>query len=202
MRFLKLFATLAAATSVFASIGVQASTESFAIEWSGIPYGNHASATSEITLDTALIGVGNTGSIPIGSIQSFWITVLGSKWGDGTFSKSDFSAIRFNAPTTLDLDKELIGQHLGNGDYFGDVDGTGGEFNLFGNPANAIHVPSGTGHFQIVPDEYGGNGIYPLRVTSILPLSAVPEASEMMMSISGLALMIVLFRRRRTCARS
>jgi hypothetical protein len=197
MRFSKVFATVLAATSAFASIDTLASTESFAIEWSGVPYGNNASAIGEITLDTTLIAVGAAGSIPIGSVQSFRITVSGAGEGDGTFSKSDFSAIRFNAPTALNLNDELIGQHLGNGDYFGDVDGTGGDFNLYGSPAAAIHVPSGTGYFQIVPDEYGGNGIYPLRVTSIEPLPVVPEASEAAMSMAGLGLMIVLIRCRR-----
>lgn len=202
MRLSKVFAALLAAASMAAGTDAFASTESFAIDWSGAAYGNGATATGEITLDTSLIGVGTAGSIPIASVQSFWITIQGTGAGDGTFTKADFSAIRFNAPTALDLDEELIGQSLGNGDTFGDPDGRGGDFNLYGNPAVALHVPSGTGFFQIVPDEYGGNGIDPLRVTSIQPLSVVPEASEAAMSLAGLGLMMLFVQGRRRVARA
>jgi hypothetical protein len=194
MRLSRALAAAAAAV-LFASPVAHASTERFMITWSGAPYGNAGTATGEVTLDTALVG---TGMIPISAIDDLTITVRGTIYGDGTFTKSDFSRIDFAAPGALDLTRELIGQPLGNGHVFGDTGGLGGDFNIFGIPAVSLHVPAGTGYFQMVPDEYGGNGVDPLRVTSIAPLSPVPEASEAAMSITGLALLLALAQRRRT----
>ncbi len=189
-----LVAAATAATVLFASPVAQASTERFAITWSGLPYGNDGSATGDLTIDTALVG---TGMIAISAIDDLSITVSGTIYGDGTSTKSDFSRIDFAVPGTLDLTRELIGQSLGNGHVFGETDGLGGDFNVFGIPAVSLHVPAGTGYFQMVPDEYGGNGIDPLRVTSIVPLSAVPEANGAALSVAGLALLLACARRRR-----
>jgi len=194
MRLARVLAAAAAAV-IFVSPLAHATAERFAITWSGKPYGNTGSATGEVTLDSALVG---TGVIPISSIEDLTITVRGTVYGDGTFTMSDFSRLDFAAPGPLDLTRELIGQPLGNGHSFGDTSGLGGDFNVFGIPSVSLHVPSGTGYFQMVPDEYGGNGIDPLRVTSIVQLTAVPEASEAAMSMAALALLLAYARRRRS----
>ena len=194
---MRMFNVLVAVAAVASFVGptAHASTESFDITWSGSPYGNAGSATGEVTLDTALVG---TGMIPISAVDALTITVRGTVYGDGTFTKADFSRIDFSAPSTLDLSRELIGQPLSNGHLFGDTDGLGGDFNVFGIPSVSLHVPTGTGYFQMVPDEYGGNGIDPLRVTSIVPVTTVPEAGEAAMSMAGLAVLLACARRRKS----
>ena len=193
MRLSRVLVAAVVATS-FASTIAHASPERFAITWSGAPYGNTGSATGEVTLESTLVG---TGVIPISAIDDLEITVRGTGYGDGTFTKSDFSRIDFDAPGALDLTRELIGQPLGNGHVFGEPRGLGGDFNVFGIPSVSLHVPAGTGYFQMVPDEYGGNGIDPLRVTSIVPLTAVPEAGEAAMSMAGFGLLLACARHRR-----
>ncbi len=188
-----------AVTALFAGVA-HASTETFDITWSGAAFGNGASAIGQITLDTSVIQIGASGAIPIAAVQDLWITVKGTDRGagDGTFTISDFNYVYFTSPTALDFSRELIGQSLGNGQVFGATDGgLGGDFNVHGK-GSPLNEPSGTGYFQLMPDEYGGDGVDPLLVTSIAPAAAaVPEAGGAATLLAGLAMLMPLLRRRR-----
>lgn len=187
MRIAKFIATLA--TGLALATSALAAEETFDIVWSGASFGNGASATGFITLDTSLVGSGSS-NISISSVTNLGITVSGASAGNGTFGRSDFSLIRFWSPSPLDFSRQLIGQSLSNGSTFGNTNlGSGGDFNLFRSNASA---PSGTWFFTLTTQ--GGDK---MQVTSMAP---VPEPETYAMLMAGLSLVGFVARRKKQAA--
>jgi hypothetical protein len=184
-RHLRLLASLclvlAAATPASAAVTV------FDVAWSGASFSNSATATGQISIDTALLpnpsGVMfNSSFSPI--VTGVSITILGATSGNGTFGLADFTGwIWDTSGATLDLGAELVGQG-------GWGQGFVGDFNLFGTGSPA---PSGFAPFTLRTDGsvFGDQ----MLLTSFAPAS-VPEPSRML--LGALGVMGMVLRRRRS----
>jgi hypothetical protein len=188
---MKFLSFVCGATAMAAAGAASATT--FDITWSGDAFGNSATATGLITVDSTLPGLGFTSVfLPSADVTALSITITGASSGNGTFGYSDFNEIYFWSPTPLDLTQELIGQPVSGGtDFFGDSDnGLGGDFNIFGNGGAA---PLGTFYFQLTTDDGFGDT---MLVTSMLPVSTVPEPAAWTMMLVGLGALGGALRRR------
>jgi len=106
----------------------------YKLKWQG---NSGASAIGTITLDTDLVPQNGPGSgpIPMSAIQALSLTISGARAGNGTYGKSDFSALTFYSMAPLNFSQPLIGQAMGNGlPPFGTPGalGNAGDFNLKG----------------------------------------------------------------------
>jgi hypothetical protein len=104
--------------------------------WQG-PSG--ASATGSITLDTDQVPQGGEGTMSFDAVQSLTVTISGARAGNGTFTKPDFTSVRFYSMGPLDFSRELFGQEMGGMLLPFGTEGAGGmagDFNLKG-PAPA-----------------------------------------------------------------
>jgi hypothetical protein len=189
------FVSGAAAVAAMGMAGA-ASATTFDITWSGAPYGNSATATGFITVDSTLPTLGfSQNNLPSPDVTAVSITITGASEGNGTFGIDDFAFIRFWTPTPLDLTQELIGQPVSGGtDFYGDTNGQGGDFNLFGNALEGgpSEAPVGFFYFQLATE--GGFGD-DLQVTSIIA-SAAPEPAAWTMMLIGFGALGGVLRRR------
>ena len=177
--------------------------------WSGVSFGNGASAVATFTLDTSLFNnpghnlfAGPTspflGSyVPISdAFQNFQMTMTGSALGDGVFTASDFSLASFSTNAgTLNFNSELVGQPVLNG-LWGVSQGS---FSL--SPANGS-APLSPGDFDITARGLNGIPSERLLLTSFAPVStaapvAVPETSTWVMGFLALGAVVFMVRQRR-----
>ena len=170
-----------------------ATQETFDLAWSGASFGNTATATGEITIDTSVINTNyNEIAFPDSRITDLSITISGASAGNGTFGLSDFSFLVVWAPGSLDFSRQLVGQSQPGGTTWGVPDGASGDFNIFGNSADA---PIGTSYFELTTADYSGD---PMLLTSMT--AAVPEVQNVSMMLAGLGLVGFAARRRKTRA--
>lgn len=197
MKF-KFFKSCASAVAVAISLVGSACAEAvtFDIQASGLSFGNQATATGFITLDTTVLPTVAVEPVlvPLSpTVSNLELTVTGSaEGGNGMFGLNDFSSIYFWAPSALDLSQQLIGQVLLNGCTYGTStgacgEGNGGDFNLFAANSTA---PNGTYYFQLTTAS-GDN----LLITSLAPQVAVPEPATV--ALVGLGLLGFLASRRK-----
>ena len=101
-----------------ASVGAHASTITYTLEYSGALFGNGATATGTVTLDTTLLPneelnfFGETGDALGGT--AFEITVAGASSGNGTFTQDvlgeEGGRWVWTLNSAIDLTTELVGQ--------------------------------------------------------------------------------------------
>lgn len=179
--------------------------------------GTGAVATGQVTFDTASI-VNETPngillvpaspdaiSLASSSVLSFYIDITGASRGNGHFESP---GLRFSlfSPHPLDFTRELVGQTWGNGCAF-----AVSCFDYF----NAGHVvvdagyppwdrPTLAGFFSFATSRSGltnqVNGDV-LTLTSMVPVSNVPEPIAPFTFIPGLALLLAISRRRGSTTR-
>ena len=199
MRCVQLFQKAAAcvAVLVFVAGQVQAAVITFDLAWSGVSYGNSASAVGTISLDDSLLpnpSVSFTFIQPLSpTVTALSITVSGAASGNGTFNMSDFGMLIWGTGgATLDLNSQLVGQNtLGN--PWGTPDGVSGEFNFFSS--NFSGAP--TAAFLFTLQTNNGNGDLML-LTSFSPQTAgVPEPTSIAIFGIGAGLMSLVSNRRR-----
>ncbi len=182
---------LAVVAVLLSPFAANADLISFDLDWSGESFGNDAIAVGSITLDDALLlnpGDNDLVSNP-GYITSFSITVSGATSGNGTWNLADFGEILWQTDTALDLTQELVGQATSNDPWGTSQPGdTGGDFNLFGGPADA---PTGTWYFELTTNGFRGDQ---MLLTSFRP-TAVPEPGTL--ALFGIGLLGLGFARRR-----
>lgn len=173
-----------------------AAQETFNLAWSGASFGNDAMATGHITIDTdAITGSYNDISFPDARVSDLGLTISGANRGNGTFGLSDFAFMVVWAPTALDFSHELVGQaDSGPGGAWGAPTASDGDFNLFANNPSA---PLGTWYFTLTTADGAGDK---MLLTSMTPLSAVPEAQGVSMMLAGLGLVGFAARRRKARA--
>lgn len=201
--FKKTIATAAALCALTIAPLAQAALVTFDIKWTS--QNGLAKAVGELTLDSALIKTApmSPGLISMDKIDRLNIIVTGSAFGDGAFSKEDFSAINFYTKGAVNFQKELIGQTVTVGSdpwapqyLFGDREGRSGAFDLAHFDTSA---PTTTRPFSIITaaDPEGENSDF-LSVSSIIArgsVSAVPEPATYAMLLAGLGLVAVRARR-------
>lgn len=160
-----------------------AASRTMNINWSGVSFGNTASATGHITFDDTQFGNWS-------AVTDFGVNITGASSGNGSFGRSDFSSMYFWSPSPLDFTKELVGQALTNGSNFGNTGGgIGGDFNIFAGLAGA---PTGTWYFTLTTN--GGSGDRML-VTSMSP-SAVPVPAAVWLFGTGIASLLGMTKRK------
>jgi hypothetical protein len=183
----------------------QAEVKTFNFTWSGASFGNFASATGFITLDTDLIQQSTpSGSYPtpitMSQIVNLSMTVSGASIGNGNFTKSDFDNVWFNSPSTLDFSRELVGQALSDGGVFATGTGNGFLVNTDPNKFNefANYAPTSTYWNQIQTQR--GQGGDTMKLISMTSVAAVPEADTSAMLLMGAGVMGFIARRRKQAA--
>jgi hypothetical protein len=218
-------------STALGSANAMAKLVTFEVTWAACDYngyftGGSAAATATLTMDTEYISAGRDyagGIVSMAQIVGLTLTVTGAGAGNGSFGKSDFTALSFSYNHALDFNGQLIGQYVDSGQFpdrtgpFGGSVGAGGQdgdFNLFaaatGAPGAPAAGPSGVQPFMLLTNglvNYDApDGAYPeqylLGVRSIIAtpaVSAVPEPATYAMLISGLglALLMAAARRRR-----
>jgi len=195
MRCVQLFQKAAACVAVFVYVAgqVQAAVITFDLAWSGVSYGNSASAVGTISLDDSLLP--NPGSVLLQpltpTVTALSITVSGAASGNGTFNMSDFDAWIWDTNgATLDLNSQLVGQNT-----LGNPWGTPGlgDFNLFSFTVPG--APVGTSPFILTTNNGSGHS---MLLTSFSPQTAgVPEPTSIAIFGIGAGLMSLVSNRRR-----
>jgi hypothetical protein len=182
----------------------------FTAKWSGAPFGNGASAIGYFNIDTTsypLIGVSDGSNLqnfdPAFTLYSLTVTGTTDGDGDGVFNENDFIGFIFEVTAPLDYTKQLIGQPMLDGYAFGDPNGVGGDFNLFGSegigvaagrgllPALMALPPTGTNFFTLTT--INGENLY---LISLAPTTGVPEPASWALLIVGFGLTGAVMRRR------
>lgn len=189
-----------------AASAAQAEFITYDLQWSGLDFGNAASASGQVTLDTNLVpnpGFVN-GEWADSGFSNFSITIAGALSGNGTFSTAngDFSSVIWNVGESdgpglgiepLDLHTELMGQlgfndfNVFNGSFDGDIGGPDG------NP----EAPNGwapfvlqTGGVDLLAGGPGSGG----DLIELISMSPVPAPSSI--AFLGLGALATTRRRR------
>jgi len=173
-----------AALFLFAATPAQATPITFNVFWSGAFYGNTASASGFVTIEsTGLPNPGGTSDYSF--VVDVSITVSGASSGNGTFNRADFTLWDWGTNgATLDLTRELVGQPT-NGNPWGThapptIFPNSGDFNLFGTGG----APQGTWYFLLTTNNGAGDRIV---LTSMTP--SVPEPAVLtMLAVGGVGL--------------
>jgi hypothetical protein len=205
------------AVAIFASSGAKADLVKFDVAW-GDADGGSAAASATFTMWTNHIPAYNPAANPdtpfhfitMDEVQSLVVTVTGAGAGNGTFGKSDFTAMDFSFTGVLtSYNGELLGQGFTPGT--GAFGGEQSDFNLFtdkegtvGGPAVA---PSGNALSEMLTN---GDGVlvpgvappeqHELIVDSIIATTlvhVVPEPDTYAMLLAGLGLAGFMARRKR-----
>lgn len=153
------------------------------LSYSGSTFGNTATGTGSITLDTALLpNPGSAGNVPAATfgITAFSITVAGASAGNGTFGLADVTNWVWVSSAPLNFGAELVGQA-----GFDDFNWCANLFVGCVSPA-----PGGIGPFTIRANAETGDM---MRLTSMTP---VPEPGSV--ALLGIALVgtVAAIRRR------
>ena len=170
----------------------------FDLAWSGVSFGNRATATGLITVDDTLPIVhrffNSDGLVflPSAHVSALSISIVGATSGNGTFSINDFTALFFDTPVTLDLSRQLVGQDLGNGFRYGQTGsgGQAGEFNVFAPSSSG--GPDGADFFTFTTAASRGDRLALVSMVS----ERVPEPASLALLGMGV-LGIGMTRRRR-----
>jgi len=188
-KYLLMISVLALAVSANADV-----FQTYDLAWSGVSFGNNATATGQITLDLSTLPNPSGGTYDMyNDIVSMTLTISGATSGDGTWSRSDLAPIS-NLGTytywdtggaTLNMLQQLVGQPT-TGNPWGTPDGISGDFNFFFTNGGPI------GTFYFTMTTAGGNGDQVL-LTSVEP---VPEPGTMVLAGSGLMLFAGSIRRK------
>lgn len=201
--FKKTIATATALCALTVMPLAQAELLTFDIKWKSQE--SAAIAVGELTLDSKLIKTAYhpPESITTDKIVRLNITVTGSQFGSGKFSKEDFSSINFYTRGAVNFQQELIGQTVTiTGDpalpqyRFGDSAGQSGAFDLAGLD---VLAPTTVRPFSIITGTDDVNEFSDLlSITSIKlrdSVSPVPEPATYAMLLAGLGLVAVRARR-------
>src|SRR5215471_5147238 len=186
-----------AAMFLFAATPAQAIPITFDAVWSGASYGNNATASGVITLESTLLpNPGSTGNFS--AVVAMSITVTGASSGNGTFTRTDFIAFGWNTNgATLDLTQQLVGQPT-SGSPFGThtpppTNPNSGDFNFLGVRGGS--GPTGTWFFRLTTN--GGTGDN-MVLTSLRQSQSVPEPAILtMLAVGGVGLLGLVRRRRK-----
>ncbi len=169
-----------------------AAPETFNLAWSGASFGNDATATGRITIDTdSFTTIYSDISFPDARVSDLSLTISGANKGNGTFGLSDFNFLAVWAPTALDFSRELVGQADADGGTWGATTASDGDFNLF---ANNVAAPNGTWYFTLTTADGSGDSMV------LTSMTAVPEAQNVAMMFAGLGLLGAVARRRKSQA--
>ena len=167
--FFSKFAALALVAGFFMAPAIAAPIK-LEMVWSGKAFGNDATASGTVVVDTDVLRTG--GFIWADTLDALEIETYGGWWN---FSRDDFVALTVDGMQDLDFSKELIGQTMSNGCAFGTAhgacgDGVGGDFNLFASTSNA---PTGTWYFELTT-----TGNETMSLISLKPVD-VPEPGSL-----------------------
>ncbi|WP_415880599.1 hypothetical protein [Methylomonas sp. TEB] len=148
----------------------------FSLDYSGLEFGNAATAQGLISLDEQLIP--NPGSAFLDfsnndAIKAFTLTVSNATGGlgNGTFQMTDFDFATWDsAGETLDFSQQLIGQWTQGGGWGKSArwDGGAGEFNLYAKAGSS--APTSSGYFTLAANNDFLNGDL-LKLVSFKPVS-------------------------------
>jgi hypothetical protein len=192
VKYALVFGLLLLAATAYADV-----FQTYNLAWSGVSFGNNATASGQITLDlTTLPNPGGPAYDLYPNMASLTVTVTGASSGNGTWTKSDLAKLSSLGTYTywdtggvaLDLSKELVGQPtLGN--PWGTPDGISGDFNLFFTNGG----PLGTFFFTLTTD---GGTQDSMLLTSFAPVSSTPEPGTMTLFGSGIIGLAGVLRRK------
>lgn len=160
------------------------------LQWSGVSFGNAATATGWMTVDAAAIP--NPGSNIDAGLPSWLtglsITVSGASSGNGTFTLTDFSDMAWDtAGGTLNLNTQMIGQPTASAPWGTTYDGLGGDLNFFAFTPGA---PDGTMFFTLTTDQGVGDSMV------LTSAGAVPEPATCSLLATSLLALLALKRKR------
>jgi len=206
------------AFAIFASSAAKADLVKFDVTWRDAD-GGSAAATATFTMWTNFIPAYNPAANPntpfhfitMDEVQSLVVTVTGAGAGNGTFGKSDFTAMDFSFSGVLtSFNGQLLGQGFTPGT--GPFGGEQSDFNLFTNTPGTIGgpavAPAGNELFEMATN---GNSLYEplgvaypeqheLIVDSMIATTLVhpvPEPETYAMLLAGLGFAGFMARRKR-----
>jgi hypothetical protein len=159
--------------------------------WSGEEFGNTATATAFITVNTGFLDNPGDNDCFFGdpgcAITNVVLTVSDASVGNGTFTTSDFDDYFFNWNTALNLFANLFGQPQDVGGPWGTHEGQPGfveeahDFNLFADFGSG--APDGTFFFELTTAEGDGDSMY---LTSFNPIEVqAPEPATLLLLGAG-----------------
>jgi hypothetical protein len=189
----KIFLAVTAAFLLNSTIA-QAALKTFNFTFDGasnIGTKNSGIATGFVTLDTDFIGTDRMTNIPINQVVDLRMTVtgFGAGLGDGVFTKSDFSQVKFNSISPLDFSRQLVGQTLSNGRQWGSPDDSAtGSFSFYrSNPS----APMFFYWYELYTNAKT------VTLSLLTAVAAVPEADTSAMLLMGAGVMGFIARRRK-----